>query len=287
MTDPAADSGDLIAVNDADCFWFPTLHKCQEEYGEIIDPTKIADPIIPINPTTGVVGTGPIVPDPPNGTIAQIGFTTVALLAMSGNLLSVLRWRGDSSGGTSYYSSWTGVTSLSTGTNWWSLSNTIGKWSNVALFGVASITSILAMTGSASFAGLNESVWIYGVGLGLLFVDALVQIFQFLAMNKLKTQIADDTTNSADEITTMGTIQLAIHNEWLFNVGSMALAGAIMFANKDGWYHAMQKAKENQPEPEEDAPAEGDGEGEEGEPAAEGEVAEEEIGGRLHTIFNL
>ena len=111
---------------------------------------------------------------------------TVALLGATGNLLSVLRWRGNTSGGASFYNDWDANSATLGTTNYWGLSNTLGKWSNTGIWAVAAVTSIMALA-VPGFAGLNETVWIWAVGLGLLVIDALVQVFQWLGMRKLKT----------------------------------------------------------------------------------------------------
>ena len=97
-----------------------------------------------------------------------------------------------------------------------------------------------------------------------------------LALIKLNTEIKDTTNNTAEQIVSFSSLALTVNNEWLYNVGSMALAGAIMFANKDGWYNAMQEAQKNA-KPKEEAQPEEEGEAEE-------EVVEEAA---LHSVFNL
>ena len=81
-------------------------------------------------------------------------------------------------------------------------------------------------------------------------------------------------------------IAYSIHSEWLYNLGSMALGGAILFANKENWYNAMQEKKAFIPEEKsaEDCP-----EGEECPEKAEGEEGEEAAAedAALHAIFNL
>ena len=71
-------------------------------------------------------------------------------------------------------------------TNWWKQGWYLSRYGDLAIFGVAFISQLLALFGVA--IAFNMSVWVWGVGVAGALVNLVAGIEWFLAYNKMHTE---------------------------------------------------------------------------------------------------
>ena len=139
---------------------------------------------------------------------AQVAFLGMALGNAATLGLNLFRYRA--AGLTTYYDN--GTTAWSGGTNWWKLASQTMAYVNLAVWGVAALTQLLATFGIMT--DINLLVWMYGVFLVGMISTAITGLLYGYAFDSAWTNYYDLTLSTAVR-NASGTVFSAVWSEML------------------------------------------------------------------------
>ena len=141
--------------------------------------------------------------DPEGGMDAQVTFFVTAMMSSLAIAASLFRYRSSAT----YYDDGDVL-----GTNYWKLANVYGGYFWLGAFGLATVTQLLALFGIGN--EINVAVWIYGLEVVGGFVTLATSIAMLIGFDSAYT-IANDSSNSASDITNAATVQAAIKDDMM------------------------------------------------------------------------
>jgi len=175
--------------------------------------------------------------------MGQITYLMVAIGVSTHTALDLFRYRqADSDAAKDYYknsrtgpdSDWS-ATGEFEGTNWYKIGDLLMKYTNLAVFGVAAITQILAGLGIAP--GINMLVWIWGVGVVVGLANFVGGLFKFLGYETGYSNREETTTGVFNLLMADG-IKAAMIEDTVMET-SVALA---LYMQMENWHWAAWDA---------------------------------------------
>jgi len=121
------------------------------------------------------------------------------------------------------------------GTNWFKTGDLIAKYTNVAVFGVAALTQILAGFGIAS--DINMLVWWWGVGVVVGLANFVGGLFKFIAYESAYSN-REETVRGATNLASMALIRTSMVEDTVLETS----VGLGLYSQMENWAWAAWDA---------------------------------------------
>ncbi len=180
-------------------------------------------------------------------TMGQISYMLIAGSACAHYSLQAFRYFGDEK----YYATYT--LDKSSGTQWFELGNKMINFTNLAVYGVAFITSLLALFGIAP--GINYMVWFWGVMVLGGGANMIGELFYFIGQDGAYSDYSSTATDakSIAKVAIGGAVYVAIRSAMVEQSVIQTMINFSLYANAENWMWAMFNAM---PQEEKDAKVE-------------------------------
>ena len=163
---------------------------------------------------------------------AKLNYAFIAAFQAAYVGLMVFRYRSQdwSAGSGSYYDDWSAA---GLGFDVWKYANWGLQYSKLAIFGAATLTSLLDLFGVDN--ELNWMVWSFGVGMGAMVID----LMYLIAMTYAYDKATNDCRQNADASGCL--VQNDIRYEMSLFFGTQAFAAATLLKNSDAFLYSNKK----------------------------------------------